>query len=482
MAHEQLLASFVLDREQGVEIALQAEMVSEATRVTSAIRPVPAGNDYLAGIMNLRDDIIPIINLKKRLGLADHTYADDAKVAVVQLPGQRYGLLVDDIRDVLRVNDGAFMDLPVALQSADHIVSRLVKLDGGRRVMELLDIRHLLPGCNLELAAHEAVAAEVAPRNYSRYVIIANQGQEYGIPVSYCQEITFLANIDTTFRSGEVEGALQLRGRTVPVLNSRHLLGSCARCTMGSEGCRILVLCHADLRFGMIVEEIREIVTVADTEILGMPTGGEGAVVGMCAFPGARNILLLDVDRLIDSQLEKLSSMARISSEVQEEAQEQGSDHHHHLITEHCYLVFSISKNFAIELRDVQEIIECDRLLHVPGASGHARGVINLRGQVVPVINLRSFYQYPAPPDGQSGSKLIICHDEAGTVALEVDAIVTIYKQEQFYATPSLNPQLSPMKDTLDRLIEFVGEEGIQEHVLVVNVHNLINTHLLGNR
>ena len=63
-------------------------------------------------------------------------------------------------------------------------------------------------------------------------------------------------------------------------------------------------------------------------------------------------------------------------------------------------------------------------------------------------------------------------------VALQVDTIVTIYKQEEFHPTPSLNPQLQPKKDTLDRLIEFVGEQGITEHVLVINTHNLINNHL----
>ncbi|OQX10897.1 MAG: hypothetical protein BWK76_19975 [Desulfobulbaceae bacterium A2] len=479
MVHEQLLASFVLDREQGVEIALKAEMVCEATTLSSAIRPVPASNDYLAGVMNLRDDIIPIINLKKRLGLADHSYGADAKVAVVQLPGQRYGLLVDDIRDVLRVNTNAIMELAPALQAKDRIVSRLVKVDGGRRVLDLLDVAQLFPGCDQATATVVQAGPETAPRSYSRYVIIANQGQEYGIPVAYCQEITFVADIDTTFRSGNVAGALQLRGRTVPVLNSRHLLGTGARCSLESESCRILVLRFNELRFGMIVEDIREILTVADSQVLAMPDGDDGAVTGVCGFPNGRNILLLDIACLVDTQMDKISSMARLNNETQEEEQEQAVNHYH-LITEHCYLVFSISKNFAIELKDVQEIIECDCLLHVPGAGGYARGVINLRGVVVPVVNLRSFYQYAEPPAGQAASKLIICHGAAGTVALEVDGIVTIFKQEKFYDTPSLNPQLSPKKDTLDRLIEFVGEEGIQEHVLVVNVQNLITNHLLG--
>jgi len=59
-----------------------------------------------------------------------------------------------------------------------------------------------------------------------------------------------------------------------------------------------------------------------------------------------------------------------------------------------------------------------------------------------------------------------------------VDTIITIYKQEEFHETPSLKPQLQNRKDTLDRLIEFIGEQGLAEHVLVVNTENLIKNHL----
>jgi purine-binding chemotaxis protein CheW len=81
-----------------------------------------------------------------------------------------------------------------------------------------------------------------------------------------------------------------------------------------------------------------------------------------------------------------------------------------------------------------------------------------------------------------AANKLIICRAHDQTVALEVDQIVTIYKQEKYHATPSLHPRLAARKDTLDRLIEFKGEDNggdrIVEHVLVVNIYNLVRNHL----
>jgi len=185
---------------------------------------------------------------------------------------------------------------------------------------------------------------------------------------------------------------------------------------------------------------------------------------------------------LVCDHMEEIKSLARINNKKEDAMDKQLSQFHaHHLITENCYLVFAIEKNFAIEIKDVQEIIESEGVMGIPGVTGFNSQIINLRGQIVPVVNLRSFYNYPLENGIMEKSKLIICKGRSHTVALEVDRIVTIYKQEQFHATPSLNPQLAKRKDTLDRLIDFIGHDGISEHVLVVNIDNLVCNHMEGN-
>ena len=151
----------------------------------------------------------------------------------------------------------------------------------------------------------------------------------------------------------------------------------------------------------------------------------------------------------------------------------------HHLITENCYLIFRAGKNLAVRLKDVQEIIDKSGVLGLPGESGFRNGVINLRGTIVPVVNLRAFYGF-TEMDSAGEKKLILCRGEATVVALEVDSIVTIHKQEQYQTTTSVKKELAKRKDTLDRMIVYQDETGASEHVLVVNVHNLIRNHLAG--
>jgi chemotaxis signal transduction protein len=113
----------------------------------------------------------------------------------------------------------------------------------------------------------------------------------------------------------------------------------------------------------------------------------------------------------------------------------------------------------------------------LPDAGGMAQGqkVLNLRGTVVPVVNLGDYFQEPSPEVDQ---KLIIGRKADRIVALQVSRIVTIYKQVKFQETPSLNPRYQHCADILDRLIEFTGDTGIKEHVLVINVEKLLQNHL----
>jgi len=478
MNQEQLFASFILDRRSGIEIAIPAGQVVEAMPVASPLQPLPTSATFLEGLMHLRDDVIPVINLKKRLSLADTGYGSDAKVAVVQFNARRYGLLFDDIREVLRVPCQAIERLDSFLFSEDAVITDLIKLEQGKRTLELLDLQRLFPGgtgvAGIEGAL--SVAETMVQRTYSQFVLYACRGQVYGIPVADAREICFFSDIDQTFKSGVVEGALQLRGQTIPVLCSASLLGCVDTDLKPDEETRILVLQNETATFGLIVDRVHQILVVADDEIMTVPGGHLPHIRGVCHGSSYNNIILLNVEELIDTQVDKIKAMARLRNKEAETSAMVSTARH--IITEHCYLVFTIGKNYAIELKDVQEIIDCNDFMEVVEESGLVHGIINLRGRVVPVLDLRRFYMSPGLERPRRENKLIIGRASGNLVALLVDEIVTIYKQEQFHITPSLRPELQPKKDTLDRLIEFINDQGLKEHVLVVNVANILRNHL----
>jgi purine-binding chemotaxis protein CheW len=480
--HEKRFASFSLDGAKSIEVAIRAEMVLEATPITGAIQPLPASVAYLEGFMHLRDDAIPVINMKKRLGLPITDYTVDAKVAVVDIFHIRFGLLFDDIKDVIMVDSSAVFPVPPALQTTESIISDLIKLNNGQRTMELLDLKRLFGNADLIEQIQEVIPNLDRPggavqQTLSRYVVFSSLDQEYGVPVEQVQEITFLSEVDDVFKNDSIEGAVQLRGHPIPVLSAARLLQTQSENPTSGDDTRVLVLNADTFQYGLIVDSIREIISIPDQAILPLPRNDHGTITGVYQRPDGKNIMLIQIDTLIQAQQRELRSVARLKSNREEEHVAKEHMQSRHLITADCYLVFSIGRNFAIELNDVQEIIESKDLMELPAATGFDRRVLNLRGTIVPVVNLRAFYGYE-DNDASPDKKLIIAKDHSNVIAFEVDRIQTIYKQVQYQHTPSLNPQLNSKKDTLDRLIEFVGDTGVKEHVLVINVKAIMGNHL----
>ena len=477
MNNEQLFASFLLDRSKGFDIAVDALSVIEATNVRP-IQPVPDGAAFFEGFMRLRENVIPVINLKKRFGLDETEYDENARVAVVSIAGYRFGLLFDDILEVLRVAPEQICDIPNALLSKNCLISGLICR--GTKNLELLDLNRLFENQDL-LSQTDTTQGQIQKEKqekvYRRFIIFTCGGQDYGVPVEHAKELTYCQAVDETFCHGCIEGALRIRGRTIPVVNSFVLLDKKPDAEQELEkdddSRRILILEATDIRFGMIMDTVHQILTVGTHEILPMPFREKKSVTGIYETARKSSILLLDVEKLIQKHLETLQSMARIkeSNKTSKDAAVV-----HHLITENGYLVFTVEKLFAVQIRDVQEIIPRDTVMPIPSAQGHDTDVINLRGLVVPVVNMRRFYGYP--DHNKPGQQLIICKTQSVTVALEVDNINTIYKQEQHFDSPSLNDRFQAKKDTVDRLIDLSDQGGGQKHVLVINIRNLVCNHL----
>jgi purine-binding chemotaxis protein CheW len=80
---------------------------------------------------------------------------------------------------------------------------------------------------------------------------------------------------------------------------------------------------------------------------------------------------------------------------------------------------------FGVDVRDVQEVIRSQRVTPVPLAARHLRGLINLRGRVVPAIDLRRQLQLPDRGPDQSPMNIVLRTDD-GPVSLLVDEIVDV--------------------------------------------------------
>ena len=134
------LATFFLDAEEyGVDVRL----VQEIIRV-SEITQVPRSPGFIKGVINLRGRIVPVVDLKRKLGLGEvEEAARPARIVVVRLKDRLLGLLVDGANQVLKVPVSAIEAAPeeVVAKGATYIRG-VAKLE--KRLIILMDLHRVL--------------------------------------------------------------------------------------------------------------------------------------------------------------------------------------------------------------------------------------------------------------------------------------------------------------------------------------------------
>ena len=80
--------------------------------------PVPKAPAFVEGVINLRGEVIPVVSLRSRMGLAPNTTAGSsrARVVVVKLGGRSCGLAVDEVREIVEIPDDGVQGDPTEAQ------------------------------------------------------------------------------------------------------------------------------------------------------------------------------------------------------------------------------------------------------------------------------------------------------------------------------------------------------------------------------
>jgi purine-binding chemotaxis protein CheW len=105
----------VMFRVDKADYVLPAEQVLHLESFESATH-VPGAPPYVAGIVQVRGRIVPVVDVRSRFGLAPIEHSIDRRVVVVQIGARIAGLLVDSAREVLQIDAAAFEKPPEVIE------------------------------------------------------------------------------------------------------------------------------------------------------------------------------------------------------------------------------------------------------------------------------------------------------------------------------------------------------------------------------
>jgi purine-binding chemotaxis protein CheW len=134
----QLVTFSIGEEEFGVDILKVQEIIR-----TMEITKVPKAPPFVEGVINLRGNVIPIIDLRKRFGLDTRKHDKHTRIIVIEINNMIVGFVVDSVSEVLRIPASTVEPPPPVVSGLEsEYISGVGKLED--RLLILLDLDRLL--------------------------------------------------------------------------------------------------------------------------------------------------------------------------------------------------------------------------------------------------------------------------------------------------------------------------------------------------
>ncbi|MBN2795588.1 MAG: purine-binding chemotaxis protein CheW [Clostridia bacterium] len=148
---ESKFLTFILDKEfYGIEIAYVTEIVG-----IQPITIIPETPKSVKGVINLRGEIIPVLDARIRFGKETTDYNDRTCIIVVDIDKLQIGLIVDEVSEVMDINHVDLVPPPKLTTHNNYYIKALAKAND--RVTVVIDCKHLLNSEQIDLMINSSL-------------------------------------------------------------------------------------------------------------------------------------------------------------------------------------------------------------------------------------------------------------------------------------------------------------------------------------
>ncbi|TWB12237.1 CheW protein [Nitrospirillum amazonense] len=370
-----------------------ALLAASAADVIEVLRPVritrvphaPAG---LAGVASVRGAVVPVLSLARLLGGEEAASGAASRLLLLQAE-EPVALTVDEVGALAQLDAGRDQ-LAGGLYAHEDGAPRLIDLAGLlRREFAGLVRRGAGPG-----RAEPAAPRRQAAKDERAFLAFSLADQAYALPLAEVGEVItlpdHLAKLPRT--DAAMVGAASVRGALLPIVSLRALLGL-GIAAGDQRGMRVVVAHVGGSRIGLLVDRLNSILRVPADSVGAVPAvlnrgRGEAQIQSICRLPDGRGLVsILSGARLFrDDTVAHLltdgGSDPREAPDMNPDGRAKMGDR---------VVVFQLGdEEYGLPVDAVEEVVRLpDTLTRVPKAPGFIEGVMNLRGQVLPVIDQR---------------------------------------------------------------------------------------------
>ena len=133
----------VIFRLGGEEFGLEVGQVKEIIRMQN-ITPMPKAPDFIEGVINLRGQIVAVMDLANKFGLGVREKTEKSRIVVVEVDENIVGMIVDEVPEVLRISEDRVEPAPDMIESQvkNEFITGVGKFED--RLIIILDANKIL--------------------------------------------------------------------------------------------------------------------------------------------------------------------------------------------------------------------------------------------------------------------------------------------------------------------------------------------------
>jgi purine-binding chemotaxis protein CheW len=228
-----------------------------------------------------------------------------------------------------------------------------------------------------------------------------------------------------------------------------------------------------DATIGLLVDSVDNIVNFYSEDVMAIPLLSKaraGMFGGCISKPELGEIIFLNHREIFSSSEITEMRAGHANLYPKDEAAGRTQQQDARRSQRQVYITFALESTFAVEIKQVREIIDfSDAITRPPGMPDFMRGILNLRQQMISVIDLRSLYRMPALDD-PARAKILVIERGAERYGLMVDAVENIMtvNDNRRFAAPKMMRAAGTGNDPRSEMDEVIDIDGDSHQTLSV--------------
>ena len=400
------------------------------------ITPMPLTQEALRGIVVLNGKVVPVIDLKVLLGKEPvASDQEESRIITVKVAQQEYAIVVDEVIDAINFTAENFEESA----PDEKLVIGFYKYED--ELIQLLEVAEIIQDDMIEsfepleveqlMESQTSTLEQESETTTQRYLFFRAGSESYAVSIDLVAELIFVPETITPIAGSDAVslGAITLRDAIIDVIDFNMLFGFEA-VDQSDLRARLLILGSEEKKLGLCVADVIAIKDIATSNMEAITmTGSENRIEALYK-EGEKIVSIISSIYL----KEQIDNYCVSTQSLQDEEHENGNE------TMRELAVFALgNEEFAFDIEGVQEIISYQEVTPMPESKEYVEGVINLRGAIIPVINLPKKLNFE--PKITEKSKIIVCTIEGEHVGFLVDDVNDIMFIEDRYVAVSKNSQ-----------------------------------------